>query len=55
MLLICPTMQFDVKRLEAKFVHGYHGSDRMFYISLTIDTQDEKVMTIGDEEGCGHH
>ena len=55
MPLVRPTMRSDVKRLEAEFVHGYRDGDRVFYVSLTNDTGDYKVVTPGDEEGWGPH
>ena len=55
MPLVRPTMRSDVKRLEAEFVHGYRDGDRVFYISMTSDTGEEKLVTPGDEEHWGPH
>lgn len=55
MPLVRPTMRSDVKRLEAEFVHGYRDGDRVFYVSLTSDIGDNKVVTPEDEEGWGRH
>jgi len=53
MPLVRPTMRSDVKRLEAEFVHGYRDGDRVFYVSLSSDTGEEKVVSVADEEAWG--
>lgn len=48
MPLVCPTMWFDVKRLEAELAHGYYDGDCVFYVSLVSIISDEKDVRAQD-------
>ena len=47
-LLICPTLANDIKRLEVEFIHGYQPGARMFHVSICNELGEER--SISDEE-----
>jgi hypothetical protein len=48
MPLVRPTLDFDIKWLEAEFAHGYRARSNMFYVSVCIERG--KPAKITDEE-----
>ena len=46
MLVVCPTLVYDIKRLEVEFIHGYRPTAPMFYISIC--NLDDKELSLKD-------
>jgi hypothetical protein len=44
MALVRPTLAHDIKRLEAKFTHGYRPSAPVFYVSITNEHGEERFV-----------
>jgi hypothetical protein len=53
MPLVRPTLQSDIKRLEAEFTHGYRPGSTVFYVSFTNDVGDECFVTDEDKKDWG--
>ena len=45
MPLVRPTLESDIKRLEAEFAHGYRHGASMFYVTLCNERGEEKSVT----------
>ena len=45
MPLVRPTLESDIKRLEAEFAHRYHHGAIMFYVTLCNEHGEEKFVT----------
>lgn len=50
--LICTTLASDIKKLEAKFINGYKIEANVFYVFLTYEKREEKIV-IDDEREMG--
>jgi hypothetical protein len=48
MPLVRPTLAYDIKRLEAKFTHGYRPRAPMFYVSICNERGEER--SVKDED-----
>jgi hypothetical protein len=48
MPLVCPTLDSDIKRLEAEFTYGYQIGANIFYVSLTNEKGEERSIS-GEE------
>ena len=48
MLLVRPTFVNDIKRLEAKFIHGYWPRTPILYVSICNDKGEER--SVKDED-----
>jgi hypothetical protein len=44
MPLVHPTLAHDIKRLEAKFTHGYRLGAPVFYVSITNEYGEERFV-----------
>jgi hypothetical protein len=53
MPLVRPTLESDIKRLEAEFTHGYRPGATVFYVSLTNDVGEELFVTEEDKQKWG--
>jgi hypothetical protein len=53
MPLVHPTLAHDIKRLEAKFTHGYRPSAPVFYVSITNEHGDERFVKDVDTSNWG--
>ena len=45
MPLVRPTLESDIKRLEAEFAHGYRHGASVFYVTLCNERGEEKFVT----------
>ena len=52
-LLVRPTLIHDIKRLEAKFTHGYRPGVLVFYVSITNEYEDQRFMKDVDTSNWG--
>jgi hypothetical protein len=48
MLLVRPTLAHNIKRLEAKFTHGYRPGVLVFYVSICNEHREER--SVKDED-----
>jgi hypothetical protein len=55
MLLVHPTLAIDIKRLEAKFTHGYRPRPPVFYVSICNKKGEERAMKDEDTSNSGPH
>jgi hypothetical protein len=55
MLLVRPTLAYDIKRLEAKFTHGYCPGAPVFYVSICNENGEERFVKDEDISGWGPH
>jgi hypothetical protein len=55
MPLVRPTLAHDIKRLEAKFTHGYRLGAPVFYVSPYNENGDDKVVKDVDTRNWGPH
>jgi hypothetical protein len=55
MLLVRPTLTHDIKRLEAKFTHGYRPGASVFYVSTTNENGEERLVKDVDTSNWGPH
>jgi hypothetical protein len=55
MPLVHPTLVHDIKRLEAKFTHGYRLGASVFYVSTTNENGDERLVKDVDTSNWGPH
>jgi hypothetical protein len=55
MPLVRPTLAHDIKRLEAKFTHGYRLGASVFYVSITNEYRDERFVKDVDTSNWGPH
>lgn len=53
MPLVRPTLDSDIKRLEAEFSHGYRPGANVFYVSLTNDIGEASFVTEEDKKSWG--
>lgn len=53
MPLVRPTLDSDIKRLEAEFTHGYRPGATVFYVSLTNEFGEEAFITEDDKKSWG--
>ena len=53
MPLVHPTLSHDIKRLEAKFTHGYRPSAPVFYVSITNKGGEERLLKDVDTSNWG--
>jgi hypothetical protein len=44
MLLVCPTLALDIKKLKVEFIHGYWLGALVFYVSITNEHGDERYV-----------
>jgi hypothetical protein len=44
MPLVRPTLAHDIKRLEAEFTHGYRPGAPVFYVSITNEHGEERLV-----------
>jgi hypothetical protein len=51
MPLVCPTLNIDIKRLEADFTHGYRLGAPVFYVSICNEKGEERTVM---EEDTSH-
>jgi hypothetical protein len=45
MPLVRPTLEYDIKRLEAKFSHGYRHGASVFYVTLCNERGEERSVS----------
>jgi hypothetical protein len=55
MPLVHPTLSHDIKRLEAKFTHGYRPGAPVFYVSITNERGEESLLKDVDTSNWGPH
>jgi len=55
MPLVRPTLAHDIKRLEAEFTHGYRPGASVFYVSITNEHGEEKLLKDVDTSNWGPH
>ena len=55
MPLVRPTLAHDIKRLEAEFTHGYRPGAPVFYVSITNEHGEERLVTDVDTSDWGPH
>jgi hypothetical protein len=55
MPLVRPTLAHDIKRLEAKFTHGYRPRTPMFYASICNEHEEKRFVKDVDTSGWGPH
>jgi hypothetical protein len=55
MPLVRPTLAHDIKRLEAKFTHGYRPGASVFYVSTTNEIGAERLVKDVDTGNWGPH
>ena len=55
MPLVCPTLAHNIKRLEARFTHGYWPGTSVFYVSITNAYRDERFAKDVDTSNWGPH
>jgi hypothetical protein len=55
MPLVCPTLANDIKRLEAKFTHGYRPGTLVFYVSMCNKKGKEQSVKDEDTSNWGPH
>jgi hypothetical protein len=55
MPLVRPTLAHDIKRLEAKFTHGYRLGASVFYVSTTNENGEERLVKDVDTNNWGPH
>jgi hypothetical protein len=53
MPLVHPTLTNDIKRLEAKFTHGYRPGAPVFYVSICNDKGEERSVKDVDTSNWG--
>jgi hypothetical protein len=55
MPLVRPTLAHDIKRLEAKFTHGYWPRAPVFYVSICNEHREERSVKDEDTSSWGPH
>ena len=55
MPLVRSTLATDIKKLEAEFIHGYHSSAPVFYVSICNEKGEERSVTNEDKSNWGPH
>ena len=55
MPLFCLILSHDIKRLEAEFTHGYWPSALVFYVSITNECGEERLLKDVDTCNLGLH
>jgi hypothetical protein len=55
MPLVCPTLTNDIKRLVAKFTHGYRPGAHVFYVSICSEKGEERSVKDEDISHWGPH
>jgi hypothetical protein len=55
MPLVHPTLANDIKRLEAKFIHGYKPDAPVFYVSIYNKLEVEHSVSDEDRANWGPH
>jgi hypothetical protein len=55
MPLVRPTLVNDIKRLEAKFIHGYRPGAPMFYVSICSEKREGRSVKDEDTSNWGPH
>ena len=55
MPLVRPILSHDIKKLEAKFTHGYRPSTSVFYVSITNKHGEERLIKDVDTSNKGPH
>jgi hypothetical protein len=55
MPLIRPTLGSDIKRLEAKFSHGYRPGANVLYVSICDENGEERTVIDQDQQHWGPH
>jgi hypothetical protein len=55
MLLVCPTLANDIKRLEAEFTHGYRPGSVVFYVSICNEVGEERLVSEEEKAHWGPH
>jgi hypothetical protein len=55
MPLVRPTLASDIKRLEAKFTHGYRVGASVFYVSICNERGEERFVSSEDMKGWNEH
>lgn len=55
MPLVRPTLDSDIKRLEAEFAHGYRAGASVFYVSICNERGEERSLTLEDTMGWNEH
>ena len=55
MPLVRPTLAHDIKSLEAEFIHGYHPSVPVFYVSITKEYGEESFVKNVDTNKWNPH
>jgi hypothetical protein len=55
MPLVRPTLAHDIKRLEAEFTHGYRPGAPVFYVSITNEQGEERLLEDVDTSDWGPH
>lgn len=55
MSLVCPILANDIKRLEAKFIHGYQPRAPVFYVSICSEYNEERSVKDEDTSNWGLH
>ena len=50
-----PTLAYNIKKLEAQFIHGYQPSAPVFYIFITNNHGDERFMKVVDTSNWDLH
>jgi hypothetical protein len=53
MPMVWPTLEFDLKKLEQEFVHGYREGSCVFYVSLTNESGEECIVSEEDKRTWG--
>jgi hypothetical protein len=55
MPLVRPTLNIDIKRLEADFTHGYRPGAPVFYVSICNEKGEERTVMEEDTSHWGPH
>jgi len=50
MPIVQPSLEFDIKRLEAMFTHGYRSGSSAFYVSVCDDKEVIRNLTATDKD-----
>ena len=53
MPMVWPTLEFDLKKLKQEFVHGYREGSCVFYIALTNESGEERIIIEEDKRAWG--
>ena len=55
MRLVHPTLENDIKKLEAEFIHGYRPGVPVFYVSICNEKGEERSVMKEDTSHWGPH